>query len=364
MSRLEYRVDYEKIDPFKIEAQRQAATTDFNSVRLGPIAVPASRGESGFAVELDDRFLVFAVEGLGTKNRIADQMRADSGGTKYYAGIAKCLLATCANDVLTLGAEVVVVGTIVDAGSSEWFEDQPRYQAFCQGFADACNEIGAVWGPGESAHLAGLVASQRATLNCACIAQVMPKENFTLKRMISPGNRILLLPSSGIHANYLTACYDLSQNLARGLDTPINDEQSFGEALLAPTTLYQQSIMDLFAAGIYPTYMVNITGHGWRKLMRSATEVGYVVDTLPKVPLICKFVQERGHLSDYDAYQYMNMGAGFAVIVAAGDAEKALEILRSNHASTIDAGYVTASRRRVIIEPLGVRYDAKRLMLR
>jgi len=361
--RLEYPVNYDQIDPFKVVAQERARATDENIGRMGLKVVTESRGESGFVIEFPDRYLVFVVEGLGTKNRIADSLRLASG-EEHYSSIARCLLATYANDALTLGAEVFTVGTIIDAGASEWFADERRYEAFCNGFAEACNDIGAVWGPGESAHLPGIIMPDRASLSGACIGQISPKDALTLRRKIKAHDRILLLPSSGIHANYLTACYELARQLPEGFETRLETGETYGEALLAPTVLYQPAIMSLMAAGILPNYMVHITGHGWRKLMRAQVEWTYVIEELPAVPSVCKFVKESGDLSDYEAYAHMNMGAGFAVVVASDQADQAQEVLARYHPGTVLAGYVTEGPRSVFIKPLGVQYADNELVIR
>ena len=68
-------------------------------------------------------------------------------------------------------------------------------------------------------------------------------------------------------------------------------------------------------AGITPHYCANITGHGWRKLLRHPAEHRYRIHTVPEVTPVLKFIQQHAHQDDREAYSTLNMGAGFAIFV-------------------------------------------------
>ncbi|HVZ58902.1 MAG TPA: hypothetical protein VG935_04090 [Patescibacteria group bacterium] len=72
-------VNYEVMDPFKRLAQQRAADTSKNLLRFGMSEVPMSRGESAFVWEEADNRRAFVIEGLGTKNRVADAVRSITG---------------------------------------------------------------------------------------------------------------------------------------------------------------------------------------------------------------------------------------------------------------------------------------------
>jgi phosphoribosylformylglycinamidine cyclo-ligase len=55
----------------------------------------------------------------------------------------------------------------------------------------------------------------------------------------------------------------------------------FGEALLEPTVLYSPITEALFKAGVRPHYAANVTGHGWRKLMRHRSAFTYRIRAVP-----------------------------------------------------------------------------------
>jgi phosphoribosylformylglycinamidine cyclo-ligase len=99
---------------------------------------------------------------------------------------------------------------------------------------------------------------------------VNPKTRLSVGDRLGPGDAIVLLDSSGIHANGLSLARKLVERLPQGWLTEVAPGLSYGEALLAPTVLYSPVTEALWQAGITPHYCANITGHGWRKLLRHA----------------------------------------------------------------------------------------------
>ena len=85
--------------------------------------------------------------------------------------------------------------------------------------------------------------------------------------------------------------------------------------------------------GVDIHYAVNITGHGWRKLMRAPAPFAYVIDRLPAPHPVFEFIQAHGDIDDAEAFGNFNMGAGFAIYVPAGDAETVLEWPRTSRSA-------------------------------
>jgi len=121
-------VDYERIDPFKIAAQRAAASTARHLDGHGFSEVEASRGESAYVVDVGPFYLASIVECLGSKALVADAMAALTGSSDY-AAIAQDTIAMAVNDLITVGATPLVVQAYWAAGGSEWFADAGRRQA-------------------------------------------------------------------------------------------------------------------------------------------------------------------------------------------------------------------------------------------
>jgi len=139
---------------------------------------------------------------------------------------------------------------------------------------------------------------------------------------------------------------------------------SYGEALLAPTLLYSPVTEALFQAGITPRYCANITGHGWRKLLRHPAAHTYRIHTVPPVPPVLKFIQQHAQQDDHEAYGTLNMGAGFALFVAADEAQRCVEVARAQGIGAWVAGAIEAGPKRLVVEPLGIEYGDDALQLR
>jgi phosphoribosylformylglycinamidine cyclo-ligase len=58
------------------------------------------------------------------------------------------------------------------------------------------------------------------------------------------------------------------------------------------------------------------------------------------------------------------MGAGFALFVAAADAERTVEIARAQGIEALVAGRVEAGDKQLLIEPLNIRFGDDDLQLR
>jgi phosphoribosylformylglycinamidine cyclo-ligase len=346
-----------------VAAQRAAASTAVNLASHGFSEVAASRGESAYVVDIGTMYLASIVECLGTKTLVADDM-ALLTGKSYFDGIAQDTIAMAVNDLITVGATPLVVQAYWAAGGSAWFKDAARSQALVAGWKKACDICKVAWGGGETPALAGIVADGRADLAASCTGIVSPKTRLSLGGKLGPGDAIVFLASSGIHANGLSLARSLATRLPKGYLTDIGNGQSFGEALLAPTTLYSPVTEALAAAGIVPHYSANITGHGWRKLMRHPKPLSYRITQVPDKTPVLAFMQRECAIDDREAYGTLNMGAGFALYLAAQDAPRAVEIANGLGVPAMIAGRVEDAPRGVVIEPLGVTFAADELQLR
>ncbi len=366
MSSIDYKsagVDYAKIDPLKVLAQRAAAGTAGNLARHGLIEVAASRGESAYVVDCGDFYLASITECLGTKALVADAMREVTGRT-YYDQIAQDTIAMAINDIITVGATPVSIHAYWASGGSDWFDDRERAVDLVEGWRRACDRCGVAWGGGETPALAGVVERGRIDLAASCVGVVRPKSRLTLGDQLRDSDAIILLESSGIHANGLSLARRVAERLPDGYATPLEDGTPFGEALLQPTLLYSPLTEALADAGIVPHYCVNITGHGWRKLMRHPKAFTYRIRNVPPVPQVLKFIQRSAAIDDREAYGNLNMGAGFALFVAASDAERAVQISLDSGVRAWIAGTVVAGAKQVVVEPLQLLFSGDELHVR
>jgi len=356
-------VNYDLIDPLKITAQRAAAATASHLAGHGFSEVKASRGESAYVVDVGPFYVASIVECLGTKTLVADEM-ARLTGRSFFAGIAQDTIAMAVNDLITVGATPLVVQAYWAAGGSDWFGDAQRAQALVAGWKAACDTCQVAWGGGETPALAGIVEDGRIDLAASCTGLINPKERLSVGDKLGPGDAIVLLASSGIHANGLSLARKLAERLPQGYLTEIEPGLTYGEALLAPTALYSPVTEALWKAGIAPHYCANITGHGWRKLLRHPAALTYRIHTVPPKTAVLDFIQKQAGQDDREAYSTLNMGAGFAIFVKAGDAERTAQVARACGIHAWVAGTFEAGEKQLLIEPLGIRFSEDDLALR
>ena len=361
-------VDYDAMDPFKKMAQNAALCTSTNLDHFGDEMFQEfrpSRGESVFLIETPDSFLAHVEEGLGTKNLVADAM--DFGDKCYYRQIAQDTVAMIVNDMVTLGALPISVAMHLAVGDSSWFDYKKRSFALIDGWMKACNLARCVWGGGETPTLKDIIIPGTAVLSGSAIGIIKPKERRIggiAMGEIRAGDSIVIIESSGIHANGLTLARSIADKLPNGYLTELPDGRTYGETLLDPTHIYVGLIEDCLHVGVMIHYAVNITGHGWRKLMRATQPFTYVIDSLPPRPPIFDFLQKHGPIDDREAYGNFNMGAGFALFVDENEVDTVIGIANSLDIRAYDAGYIEEGERRVIIRPVDLEYSGASLAVR
>ncbi len=357
-------VDYDLLDAFKRTCQRAAATTRDALARHGLAEPPAVRGESAYLVETPDAFFAHVEEGLGTKVLVADAVQAETGRS-FYRAIGIDTVAAIVNDLVTSGALPLTVAMHAAVGDARWFADAARAADLAAGFAEGCRLSGAVWGGGETPALRDLIVPGGIVLAGSALGRIAPKTQ-RIAGDVRPGDVIVLVGSAGVHTNGITLCRAAAARLPAGWRTPIGDGRPFGEALLDPSVVYVGLVAACQRAGIPLHYAVHVTGHGWRKLMRLEAPFVYRITAPGAPPPVLAFLLETGLVSRREAYATFNMGAGFALYVAAADAERTLAAARAAGYRAWIGGRVEdgGGRRAVEIEPLDLVFEADTLAVR
>jgi len=358
-------VNYDAMDPFKRLAQLAARETAGNINRLNGgefREFEPSRGESAYLIEAAKSYFAHVEEGLGTKNLVADAMYALTGKS-YYDQIAQCTVAMIVNDLVTLGALPLSVAMHLAVGTSDWFNDEKRSGDLIAGWKNACNLARCTWGGGETPTLKGVVVPEAVVLSGSAIGIVKPKERL-IAGPIQHGDAIVIIESSGIHANGLTLARKIADKLPEGYLTKLSDGRTYGETLLDPTHIFVGLVEDCLDAGVNIHYAVNVTGHGWRKLMRATQPFAYMIDTLPPQLPIFDFLQQHGPVDDQEAYGNLNMGAGFALYVMESDVEKILVVAKQLGLKALAAGHIENGDKKVVIKPKCLEYAGETLAVR
>jgi phosphoribosylformylglycinamidine cyclo-ligase len=365
MNELSYQsvgVDYDILDAVKREALRLAASTSGFLGAHGATAAEASRGEPAFVFSLAGATFAVVLECLGTKSLLAEEFQARTGDVRFDA-VAYDTVAAIVNDLACVGAAPLVVNAYFATASSDWYRDRRRASALLEGWLRACTDARATWGGGESPSLPGLLAGPGIELAGSAVGLVRASAPI-LGDELAPGDDIVLLTSSGLHANGASLARRILAGTARGLLEPLPDGRSVGEALLTPSRLYAGVVGALVDRGVPVTYLTHITGHGFRKVMRARTPATYRIERLPPVPPDLEFLVGTAGMDARSAYATFNMGAGFAVFCRQGHATTVVETAGAAGIPALHAGRVEEGPRAVVLEPVGVRFDDIDLRLR
>lgn len=357
-------VNYDRLDAFK-RACQQAARTTISCLPMHGYREPASvRGESAYLIESDQDYLAHVEEGLGTKNLVADAMHRLTGRC-YYHAIGIDTVATIVNDLITCGALPISVAMHAAVGDSEWFADSHRANELARGFAEGCRKSQAVWGGGETPTLKGIVEKETIVLAGSAIGKITPKDRRIVGN-IQDGDAIVFLASSGVQTNGLTLCRKIAEQHPQGYLAELSDGRLYGEALLDPSVIYVDFVQACQKRSIPLHYLVHVTGHGWRKLMRATDPFVYRIDEIRSPQPVFDFIARSAHLDANQMYATFNMGVGFAAYVPESVCEQTLQAARECGHTAWRAGTVVrqSTRKAVHIVPLDLIYEAETLQLR
>jgi phosphoribosylformylglycinamidine cyclo-ligase len=351
-------VDYRALDEGKRNALSEALATSNLLAAAGGRTLDESRGEPAFVFEVAGRLHAFVVEGLGTKSIIARQVE-EQLGFSAFDNVAYDTVAAIVNDLCCVGALPLVVNAYFATGSSEWYGHRTRHETLLAGWREACEDAGATWGGGESPSLPGLVHADEIELAGSAVGIVPEGRRAILGADLAPGDEIVVVASSGLHANGASLARLVAGQLNRGYHTPLPSGRTLGEALLDRSLMYAGLVRGLLARDVDVHYLSHITGHGLLKLMRPRRELSYRITWLPEVPEVLAFLAEQAALSRQAAYSTFNMGCGFAVYCASGSGEGVVRVAAELGLSAGVAGVVEEGPRRVLLEPIGVAFESR-----
>lgn len=355
--------NYGTKDPIKKLAQIAARNTAKNLLKHGFSEVSDTRGESAFVWRQNNTYMASVIEGLGTKNLIADAMREITGKT-YYDVIGHDTVATIINDLVTVGAKPLVIHAYWAVEDNEWLQDKKRMQDLINGWKSACDLSGVTWGGGETATMKQIVFPNTAEFAGSAVGSIKTKSRLITDKKLKVGDRILLIRSNGVNANGISLTRATAKRLPKGYATKLSNGKLYGEVLLTKTNIYAKLVQDLLSSGVDIHYISNITGHGLRKIMRARQKFTYVVERIFEPQEIFIFIQKHANLDDYEMYQTFNMGQDYAIFLPEKHVVRAQEIIRKNKFRSIDAGYVEKGERQVTIKPKNIAFKSETLDLR
>jgi phosphoribosylformylglycinamidine cyclo-ligase len=355
-------VDYETADPAKVLAQRQGQATSSN-MPYGYSEVAGTRGESAYVFDMGDVYGALVQEGLGTKSLIAREVY-ETTGKSYFPAIAQDTVAAVVNDLVSVGARPVALNAYWSSSSYEWLGDVGLTEGFIRGWRAACDLSKVAWGGGETQSLPGVVVPGALEFAGSAFGVIRDKKRLIQGKALRPGDAIVLIASNGVHANGISLVRDIASRLEAGYQTELADGAELGATVLRPSHIYAELVASLIDSNVEVHYLSHITGHGWRKLMRSAEELSYVIHRPPPVPEVFNFISDRSRSDLREMYGNYNMGAGYAVYVPESHAERVMSVAAECGLQSWLAGRVEAGPRQVVIEPLGIVFGGSTLGVR
>ena len=288
---------------------------------------------------MDEPVLVSGTDGVGTKQRIAQLM-----GVHYTVGI-DCV-AMCVNDIICCGATPLFFLDYIAIGRN----DPEKVASLVSGVAEGCVRAGCALIGGETAEHPGTMAPDDYDLAGFSVG-VVDRAKVIDQRTMRPGDKVIALPSSGIHSNgfsLVRKVFDV-EHCDLGKTVPALG-RPLGEALLTPTRIYVKSVLALLAEGVGISGISHITGGGFYENIPRAVPDGLCAKidrAAVRTPAIFRLLQEQGDIPERDMFNTFNMGVGMSITVAAADAERALAILRNQGEDAYIIGEIIAGKEKI-----------------
>jgi phosphoribosylformylglycinamidine cyclo-ligase len=281
---------------------------EFGAVQL-PIGYFAN------VVDIGGVGLAITTDGVGSKAMIADMM-------KKYDTIGIDCIAMNVNDLLCVGARPV---SLVDYIAVEK-ADAAMLDGIAIGLAEGARQSNISITGGEISQLRDVV---RGFDLVGTAIGTVALDRILVGRDCRPGDAVIGIASSGIHSNGMTLTRRVFFTEAGArIDTHVAELGcTLGEELLRPTLIYVPEILEVLDEISSVKALIHITGDGLLNLPRIDAEIGFVIDDLPAPPPLFGLIERLGGISRAEMFEVYNMGIGFCVVVAAGDADRTLAIL-------------------------------------
>lgn len=273
-------------------------------------------GLGGFGAVFDlkqtgyqDPLLVSATDGVGTKLRIAiDTGLLDTVGID--------LVAMCANDLVTTGAEPLYFLDYFACGAL----DVERATRVINGIAEGCRLAGCALTGGETAEMPGMYASDDFDLAGFCVGAV-ERDRVIDGAAVAEGDVVLGLASSGLHSNGYSLVRRIIGQSGLGWDmpAPYAPDVTLGADLMTPTRLYIKSLLPHLPM---IRAMANITGGGLPENAHRMVpdHLALRIDARAwDLPPVFGWLAEQGGLTADELARTLNCGIGMIVICAATD---------------------------------------------
>ncbi len=282
--------------------------------------------------------LVSGTDGVGTKQRIAQLMdRHDTVGIDC--------VAMCVNDIVCCGARPLFFLDYIAIGRNE----PEKVASLVSGVAEGCVRAGCALIGGETAEHPGTMAPEDYDLAGFSVG-LADRSRLLSPQLVRPGDRILALPSSGVHSNGFSLVRKVFDVEHADLGRRVPElGQSLGEALLTPTCIYVKPVLAVLEAAELHG-VSHITGGGfYENIPRSLPRdlCARVEKAAVRILPVFELIREMGRIPERDMFNTFNMGVGMSLIVSRESADRALEVLRAAGVDAYPIGEIVEGEERI-----------------
>jgi phosphoribosylformylglycinamidine cyclo-ligase len=296
--------------------------------------------------------IALATDSVGSKVIVAE-------ATQRFDTIGIDCVAMNVNDLVCVGAEPLALLDYLAVESA----DPERLRCIATGLAIGAADAGVEIPGGEVCQIPEVLRGHPSPYGFDLVGSAFG--TVALDRIIdgsaiAPGDAIIGLPASGVHANGLTlARRALLEDGGLGLDDRPGElgGRSVADVLLEPTVIYVRAALDLLRSDVPVHGLAHITGGGLTNLLRLGSGVGYEITRPLPVPPVYDLIARLGSVSPAEMWEVFNMGCGFCVIVSADRAPHAAALLEGRHPGAMVIGSVTDRAGRVEAPSLGIAGD-------
>jgi len=257
--------------------------------------------------------LIASTDGVGTKLKIAFKMdRHDTVGVD--------LVAMCVNDIVVTGARPLFFLDYLSMGKL----DSDKAFQIIKGIARGCQEAECSLIGGETAEMPGFYRAGEYDLAGFAVGLVDEKGTINSSRVKS-GDRVIGLASDGLHSNGFSLVRRIVFDLLRLRVNDWIDElgSRLGEELLKPTRIYVRPILNLIQ-DFSISAIAHITGGGIPGNLARVIPSGFkavIGRGSWEVPVIFRFLQDRGRIPEEEMWKTFNNGIGMIVVVRSRDVD-------------------------------------------
>ena len=262
--------------------------------------------------------LVSGTDGVGTKLKLAFELNR-------HATIGIDLVAMSVNDILTLGAEPLFVLDYYACGRL----DVATATEVVKGIARGCKQAGCALLGGETAEMPGMYAAGEYDVAGFAVG-IVEKDRIIDGSRIAEGDAVLGLASSGAHSNGYSLIRKILETTGADLAANFHG-RTLGDAIMEPTRIYVKPVLKL-ANAVAVKGLAHITGGGITENVPRVLPARLAARIDRKawpVPPLFRWLRERGSVAEAEFHRVFNCGIGMVVIVGAGDAARAVKILKA-----------------------------------